>query len=490
MHLLRFGFSGEPLRWALLYLVIGLPCMIFMAVWVPLNEAPDEWSGIVRADSLRRGQIVGARLPFVDALGHPVSQAGVRADWSLLKAAFVFPPDAAMASRSMLPAVLERQRAIPWDGRTTLMMVANTAPYMPLLYAPGALGLAIGEGVGLGPYDAMRLGRVLTAICCALLGGAALWVAPRGHPVLLAALVMPMSLSLGASYNMDGMLIAVATFAAGCLLRAELGAKRWLWLSVLALAVLVAAKPPYAPLVLAVIIPTRSDAGRLRDLAFRAGLAAVAVLPGLIWLVFITAQVATDFLSAEPYHPGILWQGGEDALFTTIDRRAQTEILLRHPMLALSLPWNDLRGEGGVLLRQMIGVLAQLSLALSEWAYRLWHVALPASVVAACLVASKPKVQSPSIGAALAWVGILASIAAVVLSQYVSWTKVGAESVAGVQGRYFLPVLAFLPLALPRIACAGAALTLARRAAVTATAVAAVSAIFILPRLVLSTYYP
>ena len=46
----------------------------------------------------------------------------------------------------------------------------------------------------------------------------------------------------------------------------------------------------------------------------------------------------------------------------------------------------------------------------------------------------------------------LAAFAAVLLiflSEYLSWTSVGAAFVDGVQGRYFLPIALLLPLFLP-----------------------------------------
>jgi hypothetical protein len=488
---MRVPAAGGPRWWAVVYLAIALPCMLFMALCMPMNEAPDEWSGIVRADSLRRGQFLGERVPGTDALGRPAPQAGIKADWALLRAAFLFAPDLPVSARVMTPDLLERQRAISWDGRTTLMMVANTAPYFPLLYAPGAVGLAMGQTMGLGPYDSMRLGRALMAFACALLGGAALWVAPRAHAVLLVSLSLPMTLSLGASFNMDGVLLAVSAFAAGCVLRGQVGAPPWRWVAALALAVVVAAKPPYAPLAMVFLCPASTDRTRSAwSLVIqRACLISIAILPGIAWLAIATARVATDFV-VEPYLPGPLWDGAGDSLFTTIDRHAQIGILWRSPRLALSLPWNDLRREGAELLRQMIGVLAQLNLALPDWVYSAWRAVLPIALLSACLHRSKTsRPAATPLGAAAALFAVWATITAIILSQYVSWTRVGAASVDGVQGRYFLPVLAFLPFILPSIAARGAALIALDRAAKVLVALGVASSFVVLPRLVLASYY-
>jgi uncharacterized membrane protein len=103
----------------------------------------------------------------------------------------------------------------------------------------------------------------------------------------------------------------------------------------------------------------------------------------------------------------------------------------------------------------------------------------------------RPTVQSNTslLWNAVSLAGILATISAIVLSQYVSWTHVGADHVDGVQGRYFLPVLAFLPFVLPAIKTRSAATAAIAGAAQAAVAVCAATALVCLPSLVMSTYY-
>jgi uncharacterized membrane protein len=120
----------------------------------------------------------------------------------------------------------------------------------------------------------------------------------------------------------------------------------------------------------------------------------------------------------------------------------------------------------------------------------MWRLALPIALVSACLRRSKTlQAEATPFGAAVALLGLWAAIVAIVLSQYISWTRVGAVSVAGVQGRYFLPVLAFVPFALPAITSRGIALIALDRAAQVIVAASAATSLIILPRLVLATYY-
>jgi hypothetical protein len=464
----RHAGRSVGFAWVLLYMAIALPCLLFLSLWMPPNEAPDEWTGIVRADSLRHGELMGRRLAGVDASGQPAPQAGISADWSLLRAAFVFAPNVAMADRSLIPALIAQQRAIAWDGHSTPMMVANTAPYLA-----GAAGLQLGKSLGFGPYDAIRIGRVVSALGCALIAAAGLWLAPRGHALLLATLALPMSLSLAASFNMDGMLIALSVLASGLLLREGVRARL---VAALALAILIAAKPAYAPLALLLVA---RDGTRP---AMRVAALAVALLPGLVWFLAATSLVATNFLAGEAYRPGPLWHGDPSAMFTTLDRRAQVGVLLVDPWLVLRLPWELLVCEGANLAREMIGVLVQLNLPLPDWVYRMWSLVLPVATLG-CVLGRGKKGQF--------WSGLIAGVALcgavwlVILSQYVSWTPVGAVAVIGTQGRYLLPVLAFLPCALPALGGSRGIRLLAEAV----TVLAASSALVVLPGLVFATYY-
>jgi hypothetical protein len=434
------------------FVLIALPLLVFLAIWMPANEAPDEWSGIVRADSIRHGEIIAERLPVTDSLGHPATQAGISADWALLTAAFVF-PNTGFPNKILTPELLAHQRAVPWQNHLSSMQVNNTAPYMPLFYAPGAIGLGLGKALGLGPYDSIRMGRLITALTYVLLCTAALLLARRGHGVLFATATLPMSLSLGASFNQDGMLIATSVLAASLLTRCLSG---WsYWLAGLLLSAVLAAKPPYVPMA-GLMLATALLWGNGSGSSWRRGLVATALtaIPTLIWVAIIKTYVISDFLVSPPYLPGPLWPGDPTRLFAANDQAAQMQVLLHDPTLMVRLPLLAMQEGFTELMREMIGVLVQLDLRLPDWAYRLWFVTLPLVLVTEMF--SHPGPERSAVSRSRATLARLAGLAclvgalfAVYLGQYLSWTRVGITTLGGVQGRYLLPILPFLPLAMP-----------------------------------------
>jgi hypothetical protein len=106
--------------------------------------------------------------------------------------------------------------------------------------------------------------------------------------------------------------------------------------------------------------------------------------------------------------------------------------------------------EGRQKFNQMIGGLGQLDVGLPRPLYVGWTIALACAAAHAAL-RGPGEPRAGLVGAGAAFIGIASSILLIYLIEYVTWTGVGATLIAGVQGRYFLPLLPFLGLALPSL---------------------------------------
>jgi uncharacterized membrane protein len=95
--------------------------------------------------------------------------------------------------------------------------------------------------------------------------------------------------------------------------------------------------------------------------------------------------------------------------------------------------------------RTLVGVLGHLNIPLPGALYLIYPLAL---VAAALSDPRDPGELSPPRRIAL--VGIFLACAGCVFTMaYLGWNPLGAETISGVQGRYFVPVLPLLLLALP-----------------------------------------
>ena len=292
------------------------------------------------------------------------------ADAALHRAMPSFPDGLAPAARGLTRLALAGFQAEAWDRHPVYASAVNTALYPPVFYAAAAVGLRVAQAAGAGPWQAMLVARLCNAAFYVLGGAAALLLARRAHALLAATLLLPMSLYLAGSLNQDGGMIAAAGLAAALLTRPGPGAA---WAGAAVLALVVMAKPVYLPLAgLLLLAPL--------GWRTRAGAAALASVPGVIWFAVARAMAGVPFRVPVPYASGPLWPG-PPAMFAVTDPALQAQVLLHQPALLLRLPAEAIVQHGAGRIRELVGVLGRLDLFLPVPLYAAWGLALTAAVL-------------------------------------------------------------------------------------------------------------
>ena len=463
-----------------LFLLFALPLLGFLSLSVPTGESPDEVAHAVRMESLRYGDIVGHRGVRLDGLGQQVPDSGVTAHLALLLAGFSFNPGAPLASRVMTRARENELEAVPWDKAPTFISVPNTAVYSPLFYVPGALAMQAAKWLHYGPWQTFLAGRLANALSYAAVGLAALLLARRAQGLLFAVLLLPISLWMAASCSQDGLVIGSAALGAALLTRGTMAS--W-WAGAAAVGLLAVAKPLYLPLagIVLVLLPRRGPWPRLRISG-----ALLAAAPALVWYAAANHYAVVPFVRGA-YAAGPNWPGEANRMFGVVDASLQIQVFLHQPLLMLTMPAEAMMDKAKYLLLEMVGIVGVLDIFLPNALYALWFVALAAMLPAESLSKFRWP-EGPGIWARL---GVFACIAAAVFAvfdgQYLSWDFIGAAEINGVQGRYLVPLLPFLGLALPRLVVTGG---LFGRWALRAPAIAAgLAGLVVIPQLVVATYY-
>ena len=278
----------------------------------------------------------------------------------------------------------------------------------------------------------------------------------------------------------DGVLIAAACLVAALLTRPEAGSR---WAGVVALALLIAAKPVYVPLAL---LAGLAEPWQRPGFAQRAAAVVLAAAPAAIWFAVAQHYAVVPFVRGEPYVAGPLWPGPAGQVFGTTDTREQLRVFLHDPALIVTLPLDSLR-HGFALLLSLVGILGTLDVLLPRWLYAVWFVALAAALAGALLGAERDTRSWPAWASLLGLLSVAASVVAVFDGQYLSWTLVGASTIDGVQGRYGLPLLPMIGLALPYLRLPGGR---ALRTVLEAPAMlAAAAGLVVMPALLVMTYY-
>ncbi|WP_298395175.1 DUF2142 domain-containing protein [Sphingobium sp.] len=408
-------------------LLLATVCIatFFFAIVTPPFQAPDENQHYMKALSLtqgilltqERGDAIGAELPRAALDIHAVD----------------FPTDVPAEQRRFDRA----QRTLSAAADATRPGAAfaefpNVASYAPSLYAPGAIGLSLGRAIDLPWIDAFYVGRLVNALTGLLLLIAALRLLPFGRNAMLATALLPTfayqtgSLSPDAVINGFGFLGLSFALRTGFMDVAPARSAALLITGPL----LALCKGVYLPLIAAGL---RWQQHR-RDLR-----------PGLIMAAMALGAVA--FVS---------WMhvsGGSQALYHIQSRKTgetmmtaplsdQLSIIVANPLAYAHILASSVIERAPVYALQIVGRFGWNAILLPLLAYPLAMLMLGAGV------ASGSGARF-GMGQRLWWLAVAAGVALLIeTAMYLTGTPLGADYIQGTQGRYFLPLLPLVLLAL------------------------------------------
>ncbi len=339
------------------------------------------------------------------------------------------------------PGLWEKYGGLKMDAHDYIYSnVVTRSVYSPLLLLPQALvlrylGLSL-QLPALAVYFACRFAGLLSYL---LLCWAALHSIPFGKWLLAVLMISPMALFQASSVSADTISNGIGFLFLGASLglaaKERLSWKHWLLLLGL-IALLFMAKVNLLFLVLLPFLLIRPS-----RFARKSGYYVLAAATVVLFLV----EVAGWNILAYSHFTRML----EGASPTD-----QVQYVLSAPLHFIRIIATDLWTNGLLYLQGWVGV----------YGYNYWpvpaltHILYPLAVIAALVVSSRHlSAASPSdAGARLLaqpstrLVLILLFVAGILLtvvSLYVAFTPVGSQYVAGVQGRYFTPVMPLLLLA-------------------------------------------
>lgn len=437
-----------------LYALICIATLFFACITPPF-QAPDENQHYMKALLLseggilteQRGAMIGAVLPRAAIDLHDI----------------YFPTRPSSTSR-----LFDRDRLdealhaddVPGEERG-FADFPNVANYAPTLYLPGAIGLTIGDRLGLPRLGAFYGGRMVNALFSLIMLGAALGLLPFGRNALLATALLPTFCYQNGSLSPDAVINGMGFL--GLALALRVGFMGWTGKRGLALyltaPLLALAKGVYLPLMAA----GWQWPGSHRDLRTVSILAAMALgaLAFLIWMKFSGGSQALYHIMSR--------KTGETVMTAPLGQ--QLAVILHDPLAYLHVLATSVTERAPVYALQIVGRFGWNAILLPLLAYPLALAMLGAAVLSGSAMRF-------SLGQRLWWLAIVAGVALLIeTAMYLTGTPLGADYVQGTQGRYFLPLLplalmAFMPEEPPlrgaRMLFAGSALLLLSVAAATA----------------------
>lgn len=409
----------------------GLLAAALLSWLIPPMQSPDEESHIKRAYLISQGDFLLQSLApdmagviddkdtvaFKERARKHGGRIGGMIDLGLAHFVAVHLPLVREAGKRFSLAEKDLIAKINWQGIRHFQDLPGTGYYFPAIYAPQALGLAIGQRLKLSIQHSYDLAKGSTLVACfALLVLAFRLMTP--NPVVAAMLLLPMSLFQLLSPTIDGLTTSLAVLAVTLFLTSIDRSRKHSLAASCGLAVcifLLATSRAHLLPLLALPFYLAWQRQSRRDF-FLGFLVAVATLA---WILFalqttndpriVRSQTTTQLLVHYAVNPAVFFEMvvasvADDGLFTFYER-------------------------------SFIGILGWLDTPLVEDFYQTLWAGLALCALASFSIST---VQKDWRARVLLVAISVVSIGLIFLAMLVTWTPHPASVIKGVQGRYFV----------------------------------------------------
>ncbi|MBC7636991.1 MAG: DUF2142 domain-containing protein [Acetobacteraceae bacterium] len=304
--------------------------------------------------------------------------------------------------------------------RREFLDFTSAAGNFPLPYFPSTVAVVAGRLAGVGPLGLLHLARLANALAAIAVLAWAVRTMPTGRYTMVLFGLLPMAIYEYASVAPDAMIISWAFLFTAIALRVRADGV-WTWrrqaVAAVAAVMFCPIKPVYAPILLLALPALVTSGFTARKVLAQLTVPAIALAVTGLWLVVLSPST-------------VIGQQGADVA-------GQVKYITGHPMAYVQTLLITLQNYSSYYYKTMVGVLGWLSVWLHWTGYL-----LPLIGLGFCLSAEPPRTSGRFWF--LIWDGLLIAgcIVLVETSLYLIWTPVGADRIEGVQGRYFLPLLA------------------------------------------------
>ena len=401
----------------LFLMIVPFTCIFFL-ITMPTFKNHDEYYHWLKAYEVSEGYLMTPNKDGVQGSLMPESVANVcPTDWTTMTYADV---------KEKLKHPLEKEKQAILNPETA-------AVYSFAQYVPQAVGIFLSRLVTDNTYLITYAGRIMNMIVSILLLYFAIKIMPFGKKLLLIPAMIPIAVEGFTSLSPDAMTISMSFLYIAYILYLAFGNKEKIGIKekiiLLVMSVIIAlCKIVYIPLVgLLLIIPkekfkTETNKNKILNICI---IAVISVVINLIWL-----GIASRYL----------------ANFREGDSKVQVLLALKNPIQYIQTVLYTMNLNGSNYLMQLFGS----DLGWGELV-KLYAV-VPYSILAIYLfiAVTDEEIKNKFKTYQLVWIAlvVLAVVALVFTSLYVQWTTGGKESISGVQGRYFLPILPLVMLLL------------------------------------------
>lgn len=400
------------------FLFVALFFGILYALINPIFQAPDEHSHYYRAAGMANGYL----LPNVEN-----NRAGTKVQSGSIEL-FKYYDLNNQISKGTYRYQIKKMLALPLGSFQEKFLIVSTTLYTPVSYLPQIFIYFISSLLRLNPLVIFILVRLAGLVAWTILIYFAIKIIPKGKWVLATLALLPISLFMASVVSADTITNGLAFLAIGMIFASvaspKILTKKFLVCLLVTIILLALAKQGMAVVSLLILLlptPRYFNKSKFRFIKISSVLLAFAL--SALWQAYIS-----------PVASLLTLEGTSSS--------KQIAFLLANPLRIFKVTWNTYFnfGSDNIYLSFFIA-LGMLNVVLPVWIGIAWTIALVKSF-GQSVGAKKDllKLWQKLYFAAVAF-GLFAAIT---LAIYLTWTRPGQDHVDGLQGRYFLPVLAIL----------------------------------------------
>jgi len=320
------------------------------------------------------------------------------------------------------------------DYNDKVEVVCGVQTTSPLLYTFSSIGLLLGRMLSLNGIIAQYLARMLNYIVFLIFAYYSVKLIPFGKLFLSAYLFMPMVLQQAMSISADSVTNSICIFYIAYVMyilfkEEKVTKKEQIVFAIFSILVGVA-KTVYAPLVgLTLLLISSKNMEKRNKTILIVVTIILSVIATVGWYIHTTKYTTNPEAHLEFYEAA------------NVNPEEQVKFLIEHPLKAPLVVYESIAIDGDSYIFTMIGsLLGWLDISISNL------LILEIALIIILSIFFENHKYSLSKKQRL-WLLTLyfGSLSLILLALYIAWTSVGAQTVLGIQGRYFIPIT-ILPL--------------------------------------------
>lgn len=412
------------------FLVLSIFFGLLILILNPPFQVPDEINHFYRAWQVSTGNLSSVQQN--QRLGGYVPK-------SLVCLTTEYRPYTFNPYNNISPKQLWQTRLIELNPTDTIFKdFANTALYSGLIYIPQATGILLGKLFNLNPFWLVYLGRLTNLLFFIILMYAAIKLVPVKKWLFVVLVFLPMALFIHSSLSADMLVNAICFLLLAFILNLAYNdnvekIKMAHFLLLLLLSVLIGmAKLVYVPIVFLLIIVPKT---KFSSPKYRLSFLVFLFLAGISSALIQKSVIDSKYIPYSDYNVAFR---DNSMLNPGVDINKQIDFIKENPKRTVIVFIKSFFNEFKPMTSGYVGVLGWNDIGLPKWFIYLAYLI----IFVLTLFRYNSKEPTP--------IGLLHRIyffciaglvlLLVMLSQYLSWDKIGEGRVYPLQGRYFIPV--------------------------------------------------